>query len=236
MRQSVRILVVALGCVLGIASQAHATSYTADAVLADFNLGGYATFSSFSAGDVGAPPYTPTIADVAAGLRIYAGTFSGTGLDPTNNWILATFASPVSSIEVLPNIDHFGSAYDGYQYRIAGSNDGTTFTPLFDALTVSGAGEPFTLGSFTGTAPTLVNNVLTPGAGPAGTVGYEAFFTFGTAYKYYAFGASTEAIAAGNDDQELTAVAAVPDSGSTIALLSSALLGLSLLRRRFAKS
>jgi hypothetical protein len=51
-----------------------------------------------------------------------------------------------------------------------------------------------------------VNNVLTPGAGPGGTVGYIADFSFGPAYKFYEFGASTEAINSGNADQELTAV------------------------------
>jgi hypothetical protein len=71
-----------------------------------------------------------------------------------------------------PNIDHFGAQFDGYQYAIEGSNNQTTWTPLFDATSVVGASEPFTLGSFTGTAPTRVNNVLTPGAGPGGTVGY----------------------------------------------------------------
>jgi hypothetical protein len=96
------------------------------------------------------------------------------GLPGGNNWILATFSSPTAAIRVFPNIDHFGSQYDGFQYTIEGSNDGTTWTPLFDALTVSGAVEPFTSGSFTGTAPTNVNNVLTPGAGPGGTVGYIA--------------------------------------------------------------
>ncbi len=118
----------------------------------------------------------------------------------------------MSKIVVFPNIDHFGSPYDGYQYQIYGSNnygsEFPTWTPLFDATSVNGAGEPFTLGTFTGTAPSSVNNVLTPGAGPGGTVGYIAQFQFGTAYKYYAFGASTVAFAQTNPDQELSAVGA----------------------------
>ena len=77
---------------------------------------------------------------------------------------------------------------------------------------MTGAGEPFTLGTFTGTAPLTVNNVLTPGAGPGGTVGYEASFTFGSAYSEYAFGASTFAVQSGNSDQELSAVGALTSS------------------------
>jgi hypothetical protein len=210
--------------ILAYGTAANATVYTADANLADFLNGNYATLSNFFAGDVGSP-YTPTNATVGAGLRVYSGG-SLTGLSSGNNWILATFSSPTASIEVLPNIDHFGSAYDGYQYTIEGSNDGTTWTPLYDTLTVAGASEPFTIGSFTGTAPLRVNNVLTPGAGPGGTVGYEAFFSFGSAYKWYAFGASTEAFNAGNSDQELSAVLSSVPEPQTWALMLLGFVGL----------
>jgi hypothetical protein len=190
---------------------ATATTYTSDTTLSDFTgqIGTYATLTNYSAYDTGAaPPYTPTAATVASGLRIYNGTLptANTILNPTNNWLLATFPAAVSTIVVFPNIDHYGAAYDGYQYQIYGSNDGQNWTLLFDALTVNGEGEPFTLGTFNGTAPTTVNNVLTPGAGPGGTVGYIAFFTFGTTYKFFAFGASTEGINSGNADSELSAV------------------------------
>jgi hypothetical protein len=50
--------------------------------------------------------------------------------------------------------------------------------------------------------------MLTPGAGPNGTVGYEASFLFANAFQFYAFGASTEAFNSGNADQELSAVGA----------------------------
>jgi hypothetical protein len=189
----------------------------------------YATFGNFFAGDVGLP-FTPTWSELAAdGFRVFSGG-SITGLSPSNNWILASFSSAVSLIRVFPNIDHFGSAFDGYQYQIAGSNDGTTWTPLFDALTVTGSGEPFKLGTFTGTAPTVVNNVLTPGAGPGGTVGYEADFSFGQSYKFFAFGASTVAFNSGNADQELSAVGsllstAVPEPATWL-LPATALAGL----------
>lgn len=213
---SIVVLSVALYAPVALRAQcaAASTTYTSDANIADFTTGlTYATFSNFSSGDTGTlpPPFTPTSAELAAsGLRIYGGG-SLTGLPATNNWILATFPIATPDILVFPNIDHFGSAYDGYQYTIQGSNDLSTWTPLFDALTVTASdtinGEPFTLCTLSGTEPSTVNNVLTPGSGPGGKVGYIAHFHFGTAYKYYAFGASTEAVGAGNADQELSAVA-----------------------------
>src|SRR5260370_28531830 len=200
-------------------SAAPATTYTNDTNIADFTSGiiTYATFSNFSNGDgCATSPFTPTSAELAGptACRVYTGTLSA-GLPAGNNWFLATFPSPVSAIVVFPDIDHFGSPYDGYQYQIQGSNDLASWTPLYDATSVSNTVEHFTLVSHTGTAPTTVNNVLTPGAGPGGTVGYIAQFQFGTAYKYYAFGASTVAFAQSNPDQELSAVGASPTQVQT---------------------
>ena len=226
---------------LAVASEAHAqTTYTHDSNIADLTAGvaSYATFSNYSAGDAPSP-FTPTSSELASqGDRVYGGG-SITGLSTGNNWILGSFSSPESLIRVFPNIDHSGAAFDGYQYQIYGSNNGTAWTPLFDALTVTGSGEPFTLGTFTGTAPSVVNNVLTPGQGPGGTVGYEADFQFGQSYRYFAFGASTEAFNSGNTDQELSAVGAlssVPEPSSWV-LAATALAGLLAFRgRRMALS
>ena len=135
------------------AGAANATTYTTDPNLNDFTspVSAYATLSNFSGGDVPSP-YTPTTTTVDQGLRVFAGG-AITGLPTDNNWILASFPNAVSSILLLPNIDHFGSAYDGYQYQIWGSTNGTTWTELFDAQTVVGSGEPFTLAIFS--APLL---------------------------------------------------------------------------------
>jgi len=187
-----------------LAGAAHATTYTSDTNLNDFasTSSDYATISNASNVDSG---FNSDYNTLANGLRVYnGGTLTGL---PGSNWILASFSDPESSIRVFPNIDHYGSAYDGYQYTIYGSNDLSNWTFLFDALTVNGSGEPFTLGASAGTAPTNVNNV---GVNPSGgLVGYIADFNFSAPYQYYAFGASTVAIAQGNADQELSGVTAI---------------------------
>jgi hypothetical protein len=224
----VRIALLAAVVVLGVAPMAHAQIYLSDPNIVNFTgpITSYATFSNYS-GNTGCttPTFTPDSTELLnTSCRVFGGTLTGTtGLSGSNNWIEAKFPRAVSTIVVFPNMDHFGSAYDGYQYTIAGSNDGTNWTVLFDATGVSNSGEPFTLTSFTGTGPLFVNNVLTPQTPPGGglaascsgtatpcQVGYIAFFDFGTAYQYYAFGASTVAVAQGNADQELSAVGTGP--------------------------
>jgi hypothetical protein len=226
MRQFLRISLMAVGLILSIAPMTHAgTVYSSDPNIADFTakFSSYATLSNFTSGDVSSP-FTPSASELAAnGFRVYNGG-TITGLSGTN-WILASFSSAVSSIMVFPSMDHLGGAFDGYQYSIEGSNDGSTWTPLFDALTVTGSGEPFTLGTFTGTAPSTVNNVVTGGCTAGNCVGYEAQFDFAAAYKFYAFGASTEATNSANADQELSAVATTPEPSSLL-LLVSGLAGL----------
>jgi hypothetical protein len=216
----VRIALLAAVVVLGVAPMAHAQIYLNDSSITNFTgpYTTYATFKNFSSNEGSAlpPSFTPTTTELNnSGFRVFGGTLTGNGLSTGNNWIEATFPNPVSTIVVFPSMDHFGSAYDGYQYTIAGSNDNTNWTVLFDATSVNGSGEPFTLGAFTGTQPLFVNNVnsgpcYTNAAGNVNCVGYEAFFDFGKAYKYYAFGASTVAIAQGNADQELSAVGTGP--------------------------
>src|SRR5581483_3225048 len=175
------------------------TAYTKDSVVADFT-NGITTFGTFTTGafDGGvalSTPWTPSATDVSHGTRII-----GNGNSPA---LIVMFPSAVSRIRVFPSIDHFGASYDGYQYTISGSNDNVTYTPLYDVTAVSNSGEPFTLVTFTGQGPFSVNNVLTPGAGSFGTVGYVADFNFSQPYQYYKFGASSFAVQQLNSDQEL---------------------------------
>ena len=104
-----------------------------------------------------------------------------------------------------------GSPTDGYQYSIEGSNDLTSWTALYDTTGVTGTGEPYTIGSFTGTAPTNVDNVRTSKKNHH--VAYIADFTFGTSYKYYALGESTVAMLEGDGSEPVGRPSLVELSG-----------------------
>jgi hypothetical protein len=192
---------------------AGAITYTSDTNLSDFTTG--VTFGNFTnrgalSGDL--PGSLPTEATINAGNRVY-----GNDQSPP---VLVDFPAPTANIRVFPNIDHFGANYDGYQYTIEGSNDGIVYTPLFNAITVAGAGEPFTLETYSGTGPTSVNNILIGTGGGEGITGYIADFSFANAYRYFSFGASIMAINSGNADQELSAVASfVPEPTTGLMLL-----------------
>ena len=217
---------------LGLSTVASATVYTTDSNINDFISPGMqiATFTQYGSaqfgyGDVGAPNYTPTVTDIQNGLRVIG--------DGNTKMIIAAFSGPVSSIRVFNNEDHLGAAYDGYQYTVYGSNNlSGPAVLLYNPTAVSGSGEPFFLAGNAGTTdPTRVNVVQTPGAGPNGVVDYITDFTFSQSYKYYLFGASDVAVLSGNDDQELTAVAAIPEP-STWAMMILGFFGVGFMAYR----
>lgn len=218
-------------CFLGACEAQAGPVYSQDANLSTFtaSVQSYAEFSSYWYRDNAITNNTPTNADVAAGYRI-----GGRAADP----IKVDFGTAVSQILVFPNIDHVGFGFDAFQYTILGSTDGSIYNLLFAPLTVNEVDAPgtnFTLKTWTGTAPTLVNNVLTPGAGPSGIVGYEAYFDFGVnSYRYYMFGVS--GVPGGYDELELSAVAqarAIPEPAAwSITPVCLAILCLQMLRRR----
>lgn len=123
-----------------------------------------------------------------------------------------SFTVPTANIVVFDNIDHPGYAWDVFHYKIFGSTDNVTFTELFNPISVNEPNVPntnatFTLASFTGTAPTLLNNTITPGLGSSvGDIGYEEYFTFSNIYQYYRFAPSTLTLTTGENETELSAV------------------------------
>jgi hypothetical protein len=216
--------------------------YTQNPLLSDFTAGvqEYAKFIDgiFS----GTLPYTPTTDILTA--ENYPRVIGRDANPP----IVVEFPSAVSQILIFNNIDHVGFAWDAYQYNIYGgtaaANNVINFTLLFDPLSVNelnntnNIATPFTLKTWSGTGPTLVNNTLTPGKGSlSGSIGYEEYFDFGpsNAFKYYAFRTSTLAVnTAGEIEQELSAVAKavapvpVPEPSNTTWLIVSALAGVVL--------
>jgi hypothetical protein len=180
-------------------SQVYAsTIYSQDPTLSDFTdtVSSYATFST---------GYQPTTAILlAANYPRVIGTTSS----PLN----VSFPNPTADIIAFDNIDHPGFAWDVFQYQILGSTDGVTYTLLFDPQTVNEANDPgvnaaFTLNAFTGTAPTLLNNTITPGLGSsAGNIGYEEYFSFSSSYSHFRFAPSTLTLTTGENETELSAV------------------------------
>lgn len=184
-------------------------------------------------------PYTPTTAILTA--KNYPRVIGRDASPP----IVVQFSKAVSKILVFNNVDHVGFAWDSLQYNIYGSNDGISFTLLFNPLSVKefntpGIDTPFTLATWQGVGPTLVNNTLTPGLhGFGGDIGYEEYFDFGkSAFQYYAFRTSSLALdTAGEVEQELSAVAeaaaAIPEPPMWSTMLIGVwILGFQLWRRQ----
>jgi len=144
--------------------------------------------------------------------------------------MVVKFSAPVSRILVFPSIDHPGKGWDAFQYSIWGltpTGTAVTYTLLFNPTNVIGINDPFeltdphfTLGQWQGIGPTTVNNWFTPGLSTGNqTIGYEAYFDFGSsnAFQYFAFVAASlsplEITQAGADHEaELAAVAAADPS------------------------
>lgn len=245
--------VALIGLMGGSLSQVYADSiiYSQDPNLSDFTstVASYGTFTA--AASLPSSPYTPTTAILSASNYPRAIGYSSSP-------IYVSFSSATADILVFDNIDHLGYGWDVFQYKIYGSNTGLagSYSLLFDPKTVNEADHPgvnvaFTLATWTGTAPTLLNDTVTPGLGSfVGNIGYEEYFTFDSSYKYFEFAPSTLTLTAlgGEDETELSAVAiatpsqtivataGVPDGGTTLAMLGVALGGIAALRRRFARA
>ena len=233
---------------LGLPSSYGATTYSHDGTLKDFTdtVSSYATFAggSFDGGSF-AGGYQPTSSILLA--ADYPRVIGNLG-DP----IYVSFAAATANIVVFDNIDHPGYAWDVFQYKISGSTDNVHFTELFNPAAVNEANIPntnaaFTLKTYTGTAPTLLNNTITPGLGSwVGNVGYEEYFTFGSSYQYFQFSPSALTLLPGGENEtELSAVgigvpsdpilatdmSPVPEVTSSFTLFGLITSGL-LLRRR----
>jgi hypothetical protein len=189
---------ITLAAGLGLASclvgpvWAGAIIYSQDPTLSDFTstVTSYGTFIAGFQSSIGtlstSTTYTPTTAILlAANYPRVVGNSS--------NPLIVQLGSATNTIVAFDNIDHLGFGFDVFQYQILGSTDGVTYTPLFNPASVNEADNPghnvfFTLNSFTGTAPTVLNDTITPGLGSGvGNVGYEEYFTFASSYSFYKF-------------------------------------------------
>jgi predicted secreted protein len=211
------VLIWLMGCGF---TQSYATIYSNDPTLSDFTdtVTEYATF--INGGNLFNGSNIPTSAILNAVNYPRVVVFNGT--------IDVSFTSATANIVVFDNIDHLGYGWDVFQYKISGSNDGTNFTPLFDPQAVNEPNIPntnaaFTLQAWSGTAPTLLNNTLTPGLGSiVGNIGYEEYFTFSNSYQYFRFAPSSLTLANpsfpnGENEIELSAVGIAVPSQQIIA-------------------
>jgi hypothetical protein len=230
---------------------AGATVYSLDPNLSDFTatVSSYGTFISGQHTSLGnlstSTTYTPTNAILLGANypRVVGGALGG------NQPVIVQFGSATSTIVAFDNIDHIGNAWDVFQYHIWGSNDNSSYTDLFDPISVNepnhaGFETPFTLNAYTGTAPDLLNNKTTAGLGSTvGNIGYEEYFTFASTYTYFKFLPSTLSLAPGGENElELSAVgigvpspailATATPEPSGIMLLGGGVLALACFRRR----
>ena len=166
-------------------TQVHAnTIYSQDATLSHFTstITEYGTFTSGLYSGATQHTLSPT-STYTPSTSTFATANYPRVIGHINNPVNVSFSSATNSIVVFDNIDHPGNAWDVFQYQIFGSTDGSNYTLLFDPITVNEVGNPnngaLTLQTYTGTAPALLNNTLTPGPGSNhGDVGYEEYFTF----------------------------------------------------------